>query len=203
MNSLVDLDICEPNNSVKDVNFRGPYLDNSFIVVKAYMKPTTLFGWAGNRRMVHQMARYSPIKHLLHIKGGWHHLLIKISCLLYYYERAEIAARERDERERERGGLLWLTLHCDTNIQSLTSPSSFTGARYRAGSQSRRRPHLPILALELTWQVYSADCRLRLTLGQKLPSVDIFLTPTHFPSGAIHMIHPCNSHGISAVLCLL
>ena len=45
------------NSSVKDVNHLTAYIEDLFIVVKVCIRPATHFGWATDRRMVHQSGR--------------------------------------------------------------------------------------------------------------------------------------------------
>ena len=60
MDSLVNLDIWEPNSSDKVVNCWITSENDLFIVMKACIKPTPLFRWTDDRRMMYYCATDSP-----------------------------------------------------------------------------------------------------------------------------------------------
>ena len=53
----------KPNSLVKDVNSWTTYTGDFFIVMKACIELTTLYGWGDNRRMVHH--RFSQTTFLM------------------------------------------------------------------------------------------------------------------------------------------
>ena len=57
MDSPINLDICDPNYSAKDLNHWNSYTSNLDIVVKAGVGPNRLYGLFDNRRiMCHRLS---------------------------------------------------------------------------------------------------------------------------------------------------
>ena len=59
MYSSVNLDVCDLNSSVKDVNHWTNNTGDLLIVVKACVEPVLFLEWAGNQGMVQQCAKDS------------------------------------------------------------------------------------------------------------------------------------------------
>ena len=60
LSSLIIDNVWVSNIWIKDVNHKNAYTGDLFMVVKACVGSTTLFGWADDRKMVHLHITDSP-----------------------------------------------------------------------------------------------------------------------------------------------